>query len=150
MGKDTLRWHVLTCPLRSSVAAVAAEDRTRGPQQRRSSGPSYQKVSGRLSRGVVFIVPPGHPVITVASKNQNLQIVCFDVNALNNGKFPLAGRRSIINQLSPEAKELAFNAPTRDVDEVFKNQEDEFFFEGPRQQHEREHEYEYEEGRAYA
>ncbi|KAI7987518.1 63 kDa globulin-like protein [Camellia lanceoleosa] len=45
----------------------------------------------RPSRGVVFIVPPGHPVITIASKNQNLQIVCFDVNALNNEKFPLAG-----------------------------------------------------------
>ncbi|KAI7991629.1 Vicilin-like antimicrobial peptides 2-2 [Camellia lanceoleosa] len=103
-----------------------------------------------LSRGVVFIVPPGHPVITVASKNQNLQIVYFDVNALNNEKFPLAGRRNIINQLSPEAKELAFNAPAREVDEVFKNQEDEFFFEGPRQQHEREHENEHEEGRAYA
>ncbi|KAI8000133.1 Sucrose-binding protein [Camellia lanceoleosa] len=60
-------------------------------QQRRSSGPSYQKVSGHLSCGVVFIVPPGRPIITIASKNQNLQIVCFDVNALNNEKFPLAG-----------------------------------------------------------
>ncbi|GMP99749.1 hypothetical protein CsSME_00047103 [Camellia sinensis var. sinensis] len=58
----------------------------------------------------------------------------------------LSRRRNIINQLSPEAKELAFNAPAREVDEVFKNQEDEFFFEGPRQQHERE----YEEGCAYA
>ncbi|KAL7183688.1 hypothetical protein ACSBR2_025967 [Camellia fascicularis] len=67
------------------------EGRGSHQQQCRSSGPSYQKVSGRLSRGVVFIVPPDHPVITLASKNQNLQIVCFDVNALNNKKFPLAG-----------------------------------------------------------
>ncbi|CAL5336171.1 unnamed protein product [Camellia sinensis] len=43
-----------------------------------------------MSRGVVFIVPPGRPIITIASKNQNLQIVCFNVNALNNEKFPLA------------------------------------------------------------
>lgn len=67
------------------------EGRGSHQQQRRRSGPSYQKVSGRLSRGVVFIVPPGHPVITITSKNQNLQIVCFDVYALNNEKFPLAG-----------------------------------------------------------
>ncbi|KAL7204506.1 hypothetical protein ACSBR2_017558 [Camellia fascicularis] len=74
-------------------------------QQRRSSGPSYQKVSGRLSRGVVFIVPPGHPVITIASKNQNLQIVCFDVNALNNEKFPLAEIEFVLlsNSCSSEA-----------------------------------------------
>ncbi|CAL5390912.1 unnamed protein product [Camellia sinensis] len=26
MGKDTLRWHVLTCPLRSPVAPAAAEE----------------------------------------------------------------------------------------------------------------------------
>ncbi|CAL5357493.1 unnamed protein product [Camellia sinensis] len=148
MGKDTLRWHVLTCPLRSSVAAAAAEDRT--CSNAGAVAPSYQKEGGRLSRGVVFIIPPGHPVITVASKNQNLQIVCFDVNALNNEKFPLAGRRNIINQLSPDAKELAFTAPAREVDEVFKNQEDEFFFEGPPQQHEREREHEYEDGCAYA
>ncbi|THG06306.1 hypothetical protein TEA_010062 [Camellia sinensis var. sinensis] len=138
----------MACPHLSSSEFGGSSSSSRGshPQQRRSSGPNYQKVSGRLSRGVVFIIPPGHPVITVASKNQNLQIVCFDVNALNNEKFPLAGRRNIINQLSPEAKELAFNAAAREVDEVFKNQEDEFFFEGPRQQHEREREHEYEEG----
>ncbi|KAF5937395.1 hypothetical protein HYC85_024901 [Camellia sinensis] len=130
----------MACPHLSSLEfGGSSSSRGSHPQQRRSSGPSYQKVSGRLSRGVVFIIPPGHPVVTVASKNQNLQIVCFDVNALNNEKFPLAGRRNIINQLSPDAKELAFNAPAREVDEVFKNQEDEFFFEGPRQQHEREH-----------
>ncbi|CAL5432987.1 unnamed protein product [Camellia sinensis] len=142
----------MACPHLSSSEFGGSSSSSRGshPQQRRSSGPNYQKVSGRLSRGVVFIIPPGHPVITVASKNQNLQIVCFDVNALNNEKFPLAGRRNIINQLSPEAKELAFNAAAREVDEVFKNQEDEFFFEGPRQQHEREREHEYEEGCAYA
>ncbi|KAI7998750.1 Cell division cycle 20.1, cofactor of APC complex [Camellia lanceoleosa] len=30
MGKDTLRWHVLTCPLRSLVAAAATEEGKRG------------------------------------------------------------------------------------------------------------------------
>ncbi|KAI8023014.1 hypothetical protein LOK49_LG03G03236 [Camellia lanceoleosa] len=30
MGKDTLRWHVLTCPLRSLVAATATEEGKRG------------------------------------------------------------------------------------------------------------------------
>ncbi|KAI7991004.1 Myb-related protein 2 [Camellia lanceoleosa] len=85
--------------LESLVAAAAAEEGKRGQRiapaatvwcLSESSGPSYQKVSGRVSSGVVFIVPPGRPVITITSKNQNLQIVCFDVNALNNEKFPLA------------------------------------------------------------
>ncbi|KAI7996341.1 Sucrose-binding protein [Camellia lanceoleosa] len=94
MGKDTLRWHVLTCPLWSSVATAAAEEGKGGQRvapKKNAGAKGLSKVSGHLSRGVVFIVPPGRPIITIAAKNQNLQIVCFDVNAPNNEKFPFAG-----------------------------------------------------------
>jgi len=108
---------------------------SRQQEKMRSTGPSYQRVSSRLTRGTVVVVPAGHPFVAVASNNQNLQLLCFEVNANNNEKFPLAGRRNVINQLEREAKELAFGVSAREVDEVFKSQEDEFFFKGPRQQH---------------
>ncbi|KAI3460900.1 hypothetical protein Pfo_017563 [Paulownia fortunei] len=94
-----------------------------------------RELSSRLKRGTVVVVPAGHPFVAVASNNQNLQLLCFELNAYNNEKFPLAGRRNVINQLEKEAKELAFGVPAREVDEVFKSQEEEFFFKGPRQQH---------------
>ncbi|KAK2973725.1 hypothetical protein RJ640_019725 [Escallonia rubra] len=126
----------MACPhLSSSGSQEGQRGRGEGSQERQKSSPSYKKVSARLRPGVVFVVPPGHPNLAVASKNQNLQIVCFDINAQNNEIVALAGRKNIINQLQKEAKELAFNVPAREVDEVFKSQEEEFFFKGPREQH---------------
>lgn len=64
----------------------------RGPSQRETrGGPRYQKVSARLRRGTVIVVPAGHPFVAVASPNQNLEIVCFEINANRNERFPLAG-----------------------------------------------------------
>jgi hypothetical protein len=40
---------------------------------------------------MVFVVPAGHPFVTVASKNNNLNIVCFEVNAQRNKKLAFAG-----------------------------------------------------------
>ncbi|KAL3827979.1 hypothetical protein ACJIZ3_016781 [Penstemon smallii] len=99
-----------------------------------SRGPSYQKVTTPLRQGTVVVIPAGHPSVVVASKNQNLQIVGFEINGSNNEKIPLAGRRNVINQLEREAKELAFGVSERQVDEVFKAQQEEFFFKGPRHQ----------------
>lgn len=62
-----------------------------GFSERRKVGPTYQKVSGRLRRGVVFVTPAGHPVAVVASRHNNLQVLCFEVNAQGNIRFPLAG-----------------------------------------------------------
>ncbi|GER55372.1 vicilin [Striga asiatica] len=101
-----------------------------------STGPRYQKVSARLKRGTVMVVPAGHPFVAVASKNQNLQLLCFEVNQKNNEKYTLAGRKNVMKYLEKEAKELAFGMPAREVEEVFNSQEEEFFFKGPRQEHE--------------
>ncbi|XP_073284607.1 vicilin Cor a 11.0101-like [Primulina huaijiensis] len=104
--------------------------------RRESSGtPRYQKISSRLKRGTVVVVPVGHPFVAVASNNQNLQLMCFVVHANDNEKHALAGKRNVINQLERGAKELAFGVPEREVDQVFRSQEEEFFFKGPRQQH---------------
>ncbi|KAL7126632.1 hypothetical protein ABFS83_14G201200 [Erythranthe nasuta] len=108
-----------------------------GRQQRQQQGAGqrgYEKVSSRLKRGTVVVVPAGHPFVAVASNNQNLQLLCFEVNAYNNEKFTLAGRKNVMNQLEREAKELAFGMPAREVDDIFRSQKEEFFFKGPRQQ----------------
>lgn len=42
----------------------------------------------------MVVVPAGHPFVAVASNNQNLQLLCFEVNAQDNEKFTLAGKNS--------------------------------------------------------
>lgn len=54
-------------------------------------GSSYQKVRSKLRRGMVLVIPPGHPFVGVTSTNQNLQIVGFNVNTRDNEIVPLAG-----------------------------------------------------------
>lgn len=54
-------------------------------------GPHYRRVRARVSRGTVFIVPPGHPVVEVASRDQNLQTICFEIRADRNERIFLAG-----------------------------------------------------------
>lgn len=52
---------------------------------------SYRKVNAHVKQGTVYIVPPDHPVIIVASKDQNLELVVFQINARDNKRFSLAG-----------------------------------------------------------
>ncbi|XP_030493178.2 vicilin Cor a 11.0101-like [Cannabis sativa] len=100
--------------------------------QRQGDKQDIERVTGQLRRGVVFVVPAGHPVTTIASGNSNLQIVCFEVNAEGNVRYPLAGKRNIVTEMENVAKELAFSVPAREVDRVFKSQNEEYFFPGPR------------------
>lgn len=103
------------------------------PERESRGETGYQKIRSRLSVGTVVVVPAGHPFVAVASNNQNLQILSFKVNADDNEQYTLAGKRNVINQIEREAKELAFGMPAREVEEVFRSQQEEFFFKGPRQ-----------------
>lgn len=64
---------------------------SRSSMQKQKKSKRYQRVSGRLTRGVVFIVPAGHPYSLVASPSNNLEVVCFEVDSEGNIKYPLAG-----------------------------------------------------------
>ncbi|KAL5702233.1 hypothetical protein ACHQM5_027474 [Ranunculus cassubicifolius] len=101
--------------------------------QRGSGSTSYQKVRARVSQGDVYVVPAGHPIATVASNNQNLEVVCFEINAQNNKRIPLAGNNNILKQMDREAKELSFNVPARQVDQILNKQQESWFFPGPQQ-----------------
>ncbi|KAL8089467.1 vicilin Cor a 11.0101-like [Apium graveolens] len=96
---------------------------------------SYRNVNAHVKRGSVYIVPPGHPVITVASKDQNLELLVFQINARDNKRFPLAGKNNIWKQIEKEAKELAFGSPWREVDEVVGKEDEDWFMKGPSQIH---------------
>ncbi|KAG9155689.1 hypothetical protein Leryth_003957 [Lithospermum erythrorhizon] len=114
----------------------------RSSQSQRRGETSYEKVNTRLTRGTVVVIPAGHPYVAVASDGQNLQMVCFEVNARNSFKYLLAGKGNVVNQFEKEAKELAFGVSSQEVDQVFGSQQEEFFFPGP--QHQQQHR-----GRAY-
>lgn len=131
----------ISCPHLSSSEFSLGKEGKRGQQSggsscQRQSTPSYQTVSANLQSGMTYAIPSGHPFITTASPNKNLEVVCFLVKAQDNEKIQLAGRKNIFNHFKKDAKELAFGASEQEVDEVFKSQEEECFFKGPRQQNE--------------
>jgi len=84
----------MACP-HVSRSGRSHQQHHRGERTRRGEGTTtpihYQKISSELRPGTVFVVPAGHPFITMASQDENLEVVCFEINAENNHKFPLAG-----------------------------------------------------------
>ncbi|XP_034931901.1 vicilin Jug r 6.0101 [Populus alba] len=131
----------MACPRDSSSGSSMGYIESEG-SRRGKGGQTYQRTSSRLSRSSVFIVPAGHPVATVASENSNLEVLCFEVYAKGNVRYPLAGKWNVIGEMDREAKELAYGVPAKEVDQIFGKQQEEFFFPGPRRQRR--------EGRAYA
>ncbi|RLN19044.1 globulin-1 S allele [Panicum miliaceum] len=113
------------------------------------AGQGYHTIRARVSRGTAFVVPVGHPVVEVASRGTNLQIVCFEVQADKNEKVYLAGANSVLRKLDGAAKELAFAARAPEVDEVLDAQREQGFLPGPEEsgRQEREREEEHQEGR---
>ncbi|KAM0843182.1 hypothetical protein ACQ4PT_057888 [Festuca glaucescens] len=96
----------------------------------------YETIRARVSRGSALVVPPGHPVVAISSSraSSNLQIVCFEINAQKNERVWLAGKNNVLGKLDRPAKELAFGAPAREVDEVLGAQQEEGFLAGPGEQ----------------
>lgn len=126
----------MACP-HVSGSGRSQQQHQRGGRTRRGEGTTtpihYEKISSELRPGTVFVVPAGHPFITMASQNENLEVICFEINAENNHKFPLAGQKNIMRNFEREAKQLAFATSAEEVDRVLESQEEEFFFRGPRQ-----------------
>jgi hypothetical protein len=117
---------------RGSGSESESESEEQRDQQR------YQTIRARVSQGAAFVVPPGHPIVEIASSqgSSNLQVVCFEINAERNERVWLAGRNNVIGKLDNPAQELTFGRPAREVQEVFraKDQQDEGFVSGPEQE----------------
>ncbi|KAK9146623.1 hypothetical protein Sjap_006526 [Stephania japonica] len=119
-----------------------SQEGSRGQGQRGQGqgqrGPSYTRVRSNLSPGDWLVVPAGHPVATVSSTNQNLQVVCFEVNSWSNERIPLAGKNNVMKQLEDVAAEVSFgNIPARELKEIFNKQSNSFFYPGPESRHPR-------------
>ncbi|CAL9086830.1 unnamed protein product [Musa acuminata var. zebrina] len=117
----------MVCPRRSGDAR-RSEDATEPEGQQRVR---YRTVRSEVSRGSVFVIPPGHPVTAVAAANENLQVLCFGIRAGRNRKCYLAGKNNVMNLLDREAKQLSFGAPAEEVQEVFDAQPESVFLPGP-------------------
>ncbi|XP_075641183.1 LOW QUALITY PROTEIN: vicilin Jug r 6.0101 [Castanea sativa] len=131
----------MACPHLSSSRSRGQRGGRESSRPRKSST-RYRKVSGALRPGVVFVTPASHPFVVIASRNSDLKVVCFEINAKGNIRYNLAGKGNVMNKLEKEAKELAFNLPAREVESIFNLQDGDLFFQGPK---EREEEY----GRAF-
>ncbi|KAF8681723.1 hypothetical protein HU200_045157 [Digitaria exilis] len=121
------------------------EEQEQGQQQeeeQEQAGQGYHTIRARLSRGTAFVVPVGHPVVEVASQNSNLQIVCFEIRAEKNEKVFLAGANNVLKKLDDAAKELAFAAKAKEVDEVLDAQREQGFLAGPEERSRKEWEQE--------
>nr|XP_010911186.2 63 kDa globulin-like protein [Elaeis guineensis] len=102
-------------------------------EEEQQRGRHYQRVQSEVSRGTVFIVPAGHPSVAVSSRNENLEVLCFGINAKNNHRTWLAGRNNVLKQMDRVTKELSFDQPAREVDEVLNAPREEVFMEGPKE-----------------
>ncbi|KAL4642326.1 hypothetical protein ACB092_02G008300 [Castanea dentata] len=115
----------MACP---HLSRQGQEYQDRREQEEEESGGQYHRVTARLSRGDTYIVPAGHPVAVIASQNEDLRLIGFSVNAENNQRNFLAGQDNIINQLEREEKELAFNMPAEEIDQLFRTNLTESYF----------------------
>ncbi|CAN4091293.1 unnamed protein product [Withania somnifera] len=106
-------------------------------EQEQEGNVHYQKVRGTLNVGDLLVVPAGHPVTCMATGSSNLRMVGFGVNARSNKKNFLAGKQSIWSNVEREAKELSFNTPGREVEDLLQKQDQSFFVEGPEQHRQR-------------
>ncbi|CAN6464852.1 unnamed protein product [Victoria cruziana] len=97
--------------------------------EQETQGTRYRKVSAELRPMTVFIEPAGHPSAILAK--EDLQIICFDINARGNHKYMLAGKNNIYSNLRGAAGELAFGVSSRECERVLGAQEEEVIVKGP-------------------
>ncbi|XP_019178610.1 PREDICTED: globulin-1 S allele-like [Ipomoea nil] len=119
---DGKGWAQMACPQVSSQTERSEE----------GAIPTYETVNAQLRPGTLFVIPPGNPYVSIASQDDNLQIVCFDINADNNERVALAGKNNLYSNMDDVAKEVSFGVSSKLVDKVFENDDDlELFSKGP-------------------
>ncbi|XP_028771631.1 beta-conglycinin beta subunit 1-like [Neltuma alba] len=97
-----------------------------GEQEHREG--QFRRVAAQLSKGDFYVVPAGHPVAVRASKNSNLEVVEFVLNAPYNFRNFLAGKsQNVLNELDREVKEAAFEGSGEQVERLLNRQKESFF-----------------------
>lgn len=93
-SKSTILVMVVEGSGRFEIACPHVASQSQGSQEREPV--HYQKVYAKFSVGDAFIIPAAHPVVILASDNENVQLVGFGVNAKNNRKNFLAGKSLLV------------------------------------------------------
>ncbi|XP_074316183.1 vicilin Pis v 3.0101-like [Silene latifolia] len=91
----------------------------------------YKKTSSELKPGMVFVVPPGHPLILMASEDENLETLNLEFYANGNYRYHVGGQNNIMKNFQKAAKELTFATTAEEVDEELGKQHLDFFMRGP-------------------
>lgn len=104
-------------------------------EEGQGEGQWYKRVRSHVRPGSLVVIPPGQPSVTVAStggrERGNFEAICFDICAEKNERNFLAGRNNVWNQMEKVAKELTFDMPEREVDEVLQAQNEKIIVAGP-------------------
>ncbi|KAG6469313.1 hypothetical protein ZIOFF_074022 [Zingiber officinale] len=120
------------CP-RSSNRRQSRE--REGQREEEGQGQWFKRVRSHVRPGSLVVIPPGQPSVTVAStggrERGNFEAICFDICAEKNERNFLAGRNNVWNQMGRVAKELAFDMPEKEVDEVLQSQKEQIIVAGP-------------------
>lgn len=95
----------MACPHDVSSQSYEYKGRREQEEEESSTG-QFQKVTARLARGDIFVIPAGHPIAITASQNENLRLVGFGINGKNNQRNFLAGECQLLKATQIEAHEL--------------------------------------------
>ncbi|XP_054791217.1 provicilin-like [Prosopis cineraria] len=102
------------------------EDQEEQQDQRREG--QVKRLSAKLSKSGLYISPAGHPVAIRASRNSNLEVVEFILNAPYNFRNFLAGARdNVLKNIDREVMEAASEGSSKELEKLLRRQEASYF-----------------------
>lgn len=105
-------------------------------QEQEQSEPQYERIRTQVNEGDVYAVPPGVPIVQIASSSQNLEVLCFETRAERNQRIFLAGPNNPWRRMEDAVKELTFGRRAREVDEKLSLQKETVIMAGPEEREE--------------
>ncbi|KAH7675174.1 RmlC-like cupins domain-containing protein [Dioscorea alata] len=105
-------------------------------QEQEQSEPQYERIRTQVTEGDVYAVPPGVPIVHIASSSQNLEVLCFETRAERNQRIFLAGPNNPWRRMEDAVKELTFGRRAREVDEKLSRQKETVIMAGPEEREE--------------
>ncbi|KAM0943547.1 putative rmlC-like cupin domain superfamily, rmlC-like jelly roll protein [Dioscorea sansibarensis] len=117
---------------RESEEEEEEEEEGEGEGQGNQEGKGYyQSIKSVITPGKLAVVPAGHPSTSMASRDENLMLLCFGIRAENNQRIFLTGKNNVWSKMEEEAKELVFRSSASEVDKLLNAQTEQGFCSGP-------------------
>lgn len=84
-------WSQMACPHLGQKQRGGSGGEHDKEEQEQEGQESYHTVDSQLKANTILIIPAGLPSVTVASRHENLEVVCFNINSKSNNQYYLAG-----------------------------------------------------------